>query len=218
MVSVVQTADFGAWSGSLGAPAATGNTLLLFAAGFNAGAVASSNPLYGGSSVAGAAQLWGVASGSGSSQMYSSCWMLPNLPSSSASVAITVLNASVPTPDGGLIVLEVAGLGASPSAGAAVTGSAQNGNASAGPVTAASGALVAAHSAIFGSFPNGGPASPWTDVSSGSIHAIASYQVAAGGSYTWTETGNGSPWAAGIVAVSPSGSAPVSRLLMGSII
>ena len=142
-ISVVQDGEAGAaggtWAVTLGSGTTAGNTLFYVATAYeNTGAVPSSSaPLLGGSAVTGAVKLIDVVDTS-SDRLYTSIWMLPDVPGGKTACAITMTN-SQSINNVGLTVYEVAGLGSSPSLDRS-----SSGNSASTPTTAVSSGTTAA--------------------------------------------------------------------------
>jgi hypothetical protein len=128
--------------------------------------------------------------------------MIPNVPAGGTTVDYTAANFNGMI---GQAIYEVAGLGPAPvldksNSGGAGTGTAVSSGAT-GAITGAPELVLAGTMAFAGT-----PAtnSGWTCLQpSGGADLTAGYQIAtsSGGSFTWSQTSSGSPWAAGIVTV-----------------
>ena len=207
-ISVVQTAKIAdAWSGSFASNVTIGNTVFLIATDYNVvtATMSATNPLYNGGSVTGATLLKDVNSGS-SSPVYTAIWMLPNVASSAKTVAVTMNNGIGSSPTAGavgLIAIEVAGLGASPTldksnATPATTGTAVTSGAS-GSITAVP-EFVLASLVIFGqSMTTVG--APWTELQFTDDFSLCGYQIVTSGSasFTYNQTAAGSAASAGCI-------------------
>lgn len=217
-ISVVQSGAIPAgWSGNMGQAAAAGNTLFLIPLGFgnNGSPMSTSGPEYNGASVSGTLKL-AEEQCTSVDKTYGAIYMLPNLPSSSEAIAIT-MNNSLAINNVGLGYIEVSGLGASPSADpgsptVATSGSTPTTAISCGPTPALSDApeiviACAGNDQSGTSLSSGG----WTGFSvDGLSNAWVGYQVAtsSGGTYSWSQTsGPDSNWMAAIASVygTPSG-------------
>lgn len=213
-IYVVQTYNSGTWSGNLTDNATPGNTLFMFPVAYDVPAnTSSSSPQYNSGSVTGTTQLWSVQSNSGGADMYSTLWMLPNLPTAATEFGVTMSGGSGPSPLCANLLLEVLGLGPDPITDQSATAAGNNGNSSIGPTAATlySNEIVLASGAIYGAYPSDGPGAPWTDLTDPTNqHAIVSWQTtsSSGETFSWSENGNGSPWAGGIATVAISNSTP----------
>jgi hypothetical protein len=221
-ISVVQSGTFpAAWSGTMGSPVTSGNTLFLVPQGYenSGGTMSTSAPLLGGNPVTGAVKLLDTE-GSDFIKTYAGIWMLPNCPGGSAAVAIT-MSGSNAISNVGLFYYEVAGLGSAP-----VLDQSSSGNSGSGSGTAVSsgttGAITSAPEFILGAGGNdqgaGSGAAGFTSLNmSGLGNAWAGYQIASssGGTFSWSQTAAAAArWAAAVVAISAAPSAPRSGLLM----
>lgn len=216
-ISVVQSRviNQGGYSGNFGTNVTAGNSVILVATGaVFAAAASSSNPTFAGSPVSGAVKLYEVESAGGATGggVYTTAWLLPNLAGGSAAVGLTVSN--VFGGSFGLFGYEISGLGATPSAGPASTGTAETGTAvDSGSITASGAALVIGSGACFSATSLTGPSSPWTTIAMTGSASLTSSQVTAGGAADWQATAAASTgWVAGIAAVM------VSRAAAGSIL
>jgi hypothetical protein len=205
-ISVVQAAQlYNAFSGSFASPVTAGNSVILMPSCYNAsGATLTSNtPEYNGStptgSVKGKDQQSPIAGGD---SVYGAIWLLPDVAGGGTSVAISVTNGQNVSSTG-LIALEVAGLGSSPS----FDQSASDSGNSTDPTSGSSGNITAAPELILGlgvAFavaltPSG---SPWTNFQNGGNYTAWGYQVvgSSGGSYTYATTSSSAAAWAGIIA------------------
>jgi hypothetical protein len=226
-ISLNQTPTvLGAWTGSMGSAAASGDTLFYVATAYSAAgsAISSSAPLYNGSSVTGATLLEHDQS-SGTNSVYTGIWMLPNISGAHTSVAITMSGQDTP-PDAhtvGLSVFDVAGLGASP---AQDKGTASAGTSSA-VTTGASGSITTTPEFVLGSLVIFGETlapvgAPWTEPTQLSDDfCLTGYQIITSGSssYTYNKTASGSAgWAGAIVTVKAASVTPASLLLACGIV
>lgn len=191
-----------------------GNTVFLVTAGYT---TVSGNPTVsavklGGSSISGTVAFFnnsttgGILSPlSGGNGAFISIWMIPNIPGGGTTVTYTSSGFS------GIIgqaIYEVSGLGANPVLDMSNSGGSASGTAVS---SGASGAITSATEIVFGGTMAfvGTPAtnSGWTCLQpSGGVDMCAGYQipVSAGGSYTWSQTSSGSPWAAFVATVMPT--------------
>lgn len=215
-ISVVQSvAHVGNPPATFGSNITLGNTVVIVAAGYT---TTSGNPSTGtvrlaGGVVPGTVALFnpGTTGGilspiSGGNGAYICIWILPNVQLAAQTVVqMTFTGASGVI---GQAIYEVAGLGTGPildvsSSGSAGTGTAVSSGA-AGPITSATEIVFGGTMAFVGT-----PAtnSGWICLQpGGGADLTAGYQipVAAGGSYTWSQTSSGSPWSAFAAAIKPS--------------
>jgi hypothetical protein len=219
-ISVVQSVQFNnGFSGSFGAAAAVGNSIVMVATGHNGAgpAITDSSPLYNGSSVTGASKLIEIADPSGYFA-YTSTWLLPNIASSGTSLSITVSNSDSAAYVG-VFAYEVSGLGTSPFLDKSSSGNNSGGNTSA-QSSGASGNTTVNNEFIIGSIVQDGtigpsyPVSGYTNVGlpgNGSFNSVAGYliQAASGSSYTYNAGAGNADWCASIVSIAAGGvSAP----------
>jgi hypothetical protein len=223
-ITVVQTAISagGAYNGSFGANVTSGNSVILGATGYTGSSTAgtTSSPTQGGSTPPGSVRLfpdqWGATLGC-------AAWLLPDCPGGSVTFALTVTNYGTNSLNG-LLAVEVAGLGTSPSVdqNAVGTGTGVTVSLTTGAITSAPEFIFAMYGQDNG-FPISGPGSGWSAAIGnwgGGLNGAGFYQIAtsSGGTYnqSWTNDGAGVNWAAGIgtvqtgsAASGPSGSLPI---------
>jgi hypothetical protein len=211
-ISIVQATTVpDAFSGSFGSPVTAGNAVFIIPVTFSASNVmiSSSAPKFAGALASGSEILTGSGVQSaynGGATVYTAVWMLPNLGGGSASVGLTVTNGALNSAVG-LLLYEVAGLGAAPVVDQRSSGSDVSTAVSSGATgnTVVPAELVLGAVATLNAMPL--PGAPWTSqgITSG-FSAISGYQIqsAAGNSYTFSGTSGGAGvWAAGAVTVAP---------------
>jgi hypothetical protein len=211
-ISVVQsTTVASAFSGNFAANVTAGNTVFIAVVTFNTSnvTISSSAPTFAGSSVPGALQLFTIQAtfNAGAGTVYCSVWMLPAVAGGSKAVGVTVTNGTTGT-NVGLLIYEVAGLGATPALDKSSTGQAASTTAvssgSSGNITQAPEFVIGA-AAIWNGMPP--PTSPWTSQGIGASpdSACAGYQIptSSGSAYTYsgTQATGGDPWSAGVATV-----------------
>lgn len=210
------------YSGSFAGNVAAGNTVLLAASAFttSGAAISSSAPLFNGSPVTGAAKLIDVQS-AGANAVYAALWILPDVTGGAKPVALTVTGDNTPIAAVGMIALNVAGLGASPSLAAAPSSAIGSGTSVStgptGPVTGA-GDIVFALEVLFGAALAGAGA-PWTEQGLPSSFTMAGWQLpgSSGGTYNYAQSGGSAGWCGAIAAIKGASVSPApSGLLMAS--
>lgn len=224
-VSVVQSiAHVGNPPATFGSNITAGNTVFIIASGYT---TTSGNPStgtvkLGGGTVSGTLAFFnnGTTGGilsplSAGNGAYICIWMLPNVQlAAQTAVDITFTGASGVI---GQAIYEVSGLGSNPVLDVSNSGSAGTGTTVS---SGSSGAITSATEIVFGGTMAfaGTPAtnSGWVCLQpAGGSDLTAGYQipVSSGGSYTWSQTSSGSPWAAFVAAVKPTpAAAPVYPL------
>lgn len=215
-ITVVQTATgTGNPPVSFASSITPGNTVILIAPCYNT----SGNPntitgvKLGGGTVTGTAAFFSpgttgtVNSPTGSGNVASiAIWMLPNIQlAGQTQVDYTPSGSQV-----GQVAYEVAGLGTSPSLDKPASGSGTTtGTVTSGSTGAITGSpeLIVGGAMIFAGA-TGAPAGFTTANPTGDCWA--GYQIATspGGSYTWTQTGNGNPWAVALATIQGTPVAP----------
>jgi hypothetical protein len=220
-ITVVQTADpTGNPPWNFGSNVTAGNTVFAMMYYYNTGGSPGtiSSVQLGGSTVTGTIAFFNsgttgaINSASDAGNVASiGFWMLPNCPGGQKALDATI-TASVL----GVVMYEVSGMGATPAldksnSGSSIASTALSSGAS-GNITAAP-EFIMAGGMEFGGAGSTNPAGGWTYVNpSGDIWGGYQIAAASGGSYTWTQTSGGLPWAAGIITVPGLAAAAAARV------
>jgi len=211
VVSIVQAEvlSSSSWSGSFSSNVTAGNTVFLFAFQYtSSGAtMGSSAPTFGGSGVSGAVKLLEKQGAGSDNTVYGAIWMLPDLAGGAASCGLTNSGGIVDSYVG-LIGIEASGLGASPVLDAASPNPETGTNNSGSPSSGATGDTVSAPDIILGMAVEYGttltlPGGAWSGLQTISEFTAAGWQIASGSGspYTYTASGAGASWVAGVAAV-----------------
>ena len=224
-ISIVQSKvlSSSAWSGSFTGNVTAGNTVFLFAYQYqtaSGSSMSSSAPLFNGSSVSGAVEFVTGQSGTGGNDVYGAIWMLPNLAGGAASCALTNTGGIVDT-NVGLIGIEAAGLGTAPVLDTASPNPKTTGGTTVSPSSGASGNIVSSPDLILGLAVEFGvgltlPGGAWSGLQTTSGFTAAGWQIAtsSGSAYTYSGTGTGANWFAGVAAVAVTPAAQAGRSLI----
>lgn len=208
-ISIVQTATgTGNPPVTFASPVTVGNTVILVAPVYNTtggtnsitGVKLGTNVIPGTIAFFNNATTGGINSASsGGNVAYISIWMLPNIQvSGQTAVDYTPSGSQV-----GQVAFEVAGLGTSPSLDQSASNSGiVTGAVVAGPTGAITGApeLIVGGAMIFAGA-TGAPAGFTTANPTGDCWAGYQIATSSGGTYTWSQTSNGNPWAVALATV-----------------
>ena len=225
-VTEVQTKDVepsgtGSVSLDFDSSVATGNSVVVWICDYNTSGsvISTSEPTYDGSSVTGATKLIEIqndVSDGSNNIMYFAIWLLPNVQSSGTSVDFTITNAFNDT-NSRAYVMEVGGLGTSPSIDSATPNPATATGAAGGTTSSgATGNAAGSSGIVLGGMMQDGensgyhPPSGWTTLAptGGSSYGVASYEIftSSGANYTWSSDPAAGQWATGAVILDASSS------------
>jgi hypothetical protein len=225
MVNIVQTAvGTGNPPVTFASPITVGNTVILIAPCYNTGGSNNTvsavkigtNTIPGTFACFNPGTTGGVNSASsGGNVAYISVWVIPNIQvSGQTQVDYTPSGSQV-----GQIAYEVSGLGTNPTLDQSASGS---GITTGTVTTGATGAITGAPELIVGGAmifagATGAPAGFTTANPTGDCWGGYQIAVSSGGTYTWTQTGNGNPWAAALATILGTPAAPVPvRMLISA--
>jgi hypothetical protein len=230
VISVVQSAYFPYdVQGNFDNNVTEGNSVVMIPAlyGNNAsGSFSTSNPQFGttGNSVPGAQLVAGTSPFDDGADIYTAIWLLPDLPGGATFVR---LDFTYPDPGGphGTVAYEIAGLGPAPQLDPAGGMAEATGYGN----VVASGACPPITQPVeivfgFGHIYNpalSAPSSAWTAAIAGPDPDVwTGYQITSttGGTYSWTQTANGTAsWGAGVAAICPQPPSSSSRMPSASV-